>query len=210
MRTCALLLACLLLALPAGAVAQGKKKAKKDNAAAATLAPESGYRAFRMVRLKNIFDPDRRPMPAEGSAKAAATSSPVSKNSHLVLTGTLVTETKRLAFFTGSQASFNKVVTANEKVGDLVVAAISMSHVELKRGDQEIILPVGKQVTLGEKAEVSAASGLPTSLSTPSTLPSDSGRRNGNVPAPTAEIGAPPDAAEVMRRMMERRQKEIR
>lgn len=215
MKTLSFLTACALLALVPLASGQEKRKKKEKNAPAATPvpAPETGFGLFRMVRLKNVFDPDRRPMPTEGVAKAPPPSGAAgNRNSYLILTGTMVTETKRLAFFSGSSSDYNRVVRAKDKLGDCVVEAISTSHVDLKRGDQAITLAVGKMLTLdraaGGGASISATPApseeAPASVSSPAVP-------NG-VPSatPAAQVGDPLDANAILRRMMERRRTETK
>jgi hypothetical protein len=216
MKTLPLLIACALLPLVAFAAPDDKrvKKGKTGPAAVTpTPVPETGFGLFRMVRLKNIFDPDRRPMPVEGGAKPAPNMAAGNRSSYLTLTGTMVTETKRLAFFSGSHSEYNRVVKAHDKVGDCEVETISTSHVDLKRGDQTIVLAVGKQLTLGDgsaggSAAVTAAPApaaeVPASVSSPAA-PND-------VPSapPAAQVGDPLDPNEIMRRMIERRRKETK
>jgi hypothetical protein len=209
-----LLIACALLAVVPFASGQSSRKTKvKAGAATPAPVPETGYGLFRMVRLKNIFDPDRRPMPTEGAAKPTPIVSSGNRNSYLVLTGTMVTETKRLAFFSGSHSEYNRVVRAHEKVGDCEVESISTSHVDLKRGDEVIVLAVGKQLTLGD----GSAGGGVTVTATPAPSPDapaavSSPTAPNGVPsdAPAAQVGDPLDANEIMRRMMERRRKETK
>jgi hypothetical protein len=215
MKTMSLLVACALVALVPFASGQDKRTKKGKNAPAATPEPvkETGYGLFRMVRLKNIFDPDRRPMPAEGVAKPPPPMTPGNRSSYLVLTGTMVTETKRLAFFSGSHSEYNRVVKPHDKVGDCTVETISTSHVDLKRGDETIVLAVGKQVTLGDRAAVENANVMqtPAPEAQPAVSVSSPAAPNG-VPSatPAAPIGDPLDPNEIMRRMMERRRKETK
>jgi hypothetical protein len=175
--------------------------------------PETGFALFRMVRLKNIFDPDRRPMPSEAGAKPPPSMTPGNRNSYLVLTGTMVTESKRLAFFSGSHSEYNRVVKAHDKIGDCVVETISTSHVDLKRGDENIVLAVGKQLTLGDRSGASNAAVMQTPAPAAEPLPSVSSPSAPNdVPSatPAAPVGDPLDPNEIMRRMMERRRKETK
>lgn len=214
MKTIPLLIAGALLALVPLAAGQAART-KKSKAVAATPAPEpqTGFGLYRMVRLKNIFDPDRRPMPTEGAAKPTPVISSGNRNSYLVLTGTMVTETKRLAFFSGSHSEYNRVVHAHEKVGDCEVEAISTSHVDLKRGEEAIVLAVGKQLTLGDRS-----AGGEAVVSAPPAAPADappsvsSPAAPDGVPSatPAARVGDPLDQNDIMRRMMERRRNETK
>lgn len=217
MRTTPLFIACALLALVPLVSGQEKrtKENKKNRNAPAAATPEPvkdiGYAVYRMVRLKNIFDPDRRPMPAEGGpVKPTPVMAAGNRNSYLTLTGTMVTETKRLAFFSGSTSDYNKVVKAHDKIGDLVVETISTTHVDLKRGEEPVTLAVGKQLTIARPGaggeNVSAAPAAAVETASPAAQNSVT---SATPPAP-AQVGDPLDPKEIMRKMMERRQKENR
>jgi hypothetical protein len=216
MKTTPLLIACALLMLIPFASGQATRN-KKAKGAAATPEPEKleGYGLFRMVRLKNIFDPDRRPMATEGPAKPVPVPSSGNRSSYLVLTGTMVTETKRLAFFSGSHSEYNRVLKAHEKVGDCEVESISTSHVDLKRGGETIVLAIGKQLTLGDHSAAGNAGVMqtPAPAGEPAASVSvSSPAAQNDVPSapPAAQVGDPLDPKEIARRMMERRQKETR
>ena len=191
-------------------------------AASSASAPTNakGMDAFRLITTKNIFDPDRRPMPQEnGEGEQRREIAPPIRSGYLTLTGTMVAEGKALAFFNGSQSDFNRVVSVNDQVAGCTITGISSAAVDLKRGEAAIVLPVGKQLTLdgtskvitpevqsapAESSPVSSAppSGGPPSFSGP---PSPGPSAASSVPAPA---GAPVDRAEMIRKMMERRQKE--
>ncbi len=216
LRTSSLLIACVLIALVPLASGQSSRKKGNRNGAAATPepVPETGFGLFRMVRLKNIFDPDRRPMPTEGAAKPTPVLSSGNRSSYLVLTGTMVTETKRLAFFSGSHSEYNRVVQAHEKVGDCEVESISTSHVDLKRGEEPIVLAVGKQLTLGDRSaggETAVVSATPTpTADAPASVSSPAAPDGVPSATPAPPVGDPLDSNDIMRRMMERRRKETK
>ena len=163
-----------------------------------TPTPPAGYAAYKLVRTRNLFDPDRRPLRAESTTAPARTqtSSGNAKGpSYIALTGTMVTPDKRLAFFSGSQADFGKVVGVHEKIGDFSVSAISPTQVDLELHGKPVILQVGRQVGLDGASLVAVQEPAPAAAS-----------------SGAASSGKAPDAAgadDVLRRMMERRQKEM-
>lgn len=164
---------------------------------AQVAARTKGYEAFVGMRTRNIFDPDRHGPRVE----SAPTSTPTgNRPDYLALTGTMVTDGKTLAFFSGSRSDFNKVLAIKEKVADYTVTGISSTHVNLERDGKPLTLAVGKQLSMdgsgaiSERSEASAPSASTTS-STPGT-------------DMTPPSGVPADKAEILRRMMERRQQE--
>ncbi len=175
--------------------------------------PAAGFDAFRLARTRNIFDPERRAIVTENALRPATASRPDS----IALTGTMVTPGKQLAFFTGSRSDFNKVIGVRDKIADCTITGISSTHIDLERGGKALVLVVGKQLALDATGAISAA--LATPLAAPGDpAPSDSGASAtalSTPPPPPAEGAAPPapapagDKAEVLRRMMERRNKEM-
>ena len=168
----------------------------------------AGFDAFRLMRTKNMFDPNRRPARTE-TASAQRPGAPVRQNrsSSLTLTGTMVTEGKTLAFFAGTRADYSKVLSVGDTIADCKITAIKPTEVEMERGGKPGALAVGHQlqiegvpsdVTAEEPAAAASASGAP---------PADS-----TAAAPTPGPSAPAasnDKNDVLRRMMERREKEM-
>lgn len=165
---------------------------------AQSVAVGKGFESFRGLRTRNIFDPDRRG-PRVESAPAAATSS---RPPFLQLTGTMISGGKTLAFFSGSQPEFNKVLAVQGKVGEYTVVSITPAQVSLERAGASLVLPVGKQLVLDGSGTVAAAQ--------PITGPGGSSGSSSPTSSSTEPpAGVPADKAEVLRRMMERRQQEV-
>lgn len=184
------LLLCALALLPVLCAAAGKP---------------AGFEAFELVRTRNIFDPNRRAVRKETEAsrtQAAAAARP--RSVHLTLTGTLVTDRRALAFFSGSRSEFNKIGGTGEKVGAFTIGRISGHDVELKDGDKVTLVAVGKRLQLeGTEAdpvesEPAAGTGTPASA--------DAAPASAGAPA-TAPAGSPSD---ILKRMMERRAQEMK
>jgi hypothetical protein len=168
------------------------------SASAQVAEPAQGYNAFRLVRTRNIFDPERRAVRSE--APAARPQMTGSRSNFITLTGTMVTEGKNLAFFTGSRPEYSKVISLHDKIADFAITAIATSQVELELAGKAIVVGIGRQLPLdGSIAENTIAI---------SPTPTD------NAPPAAAEASpsSPPatnDKNDVLRRMMERRQKEL-
>ena len=161
-----------------------------------------GFDDFKLVKTRNIFDPNRRAVRGESARESRSSSARIIRANTLSLTGTMVAEGRTLAFFSGSRSEYNKVIGIGESVADYKVKAITTTEVELEHGGKATALSVGKALTLEGSVEIPADSepAADASLETSSAAP----------PAGAAGPPAPSnDKNEVLRRMMERRAKEM-
>jgi hypothetical protein len=179
----------LLIAAVARAPAQGAAKRK-------------GFDDFQLLKTRNIFDPNRRASRIEPPRDSRATSTRrIPRANTLSLTGTMVADGRALAFLNGSRSEYSKVIGVGETVADYKVKAIDGAHVELEHNGKATVLGVGKLLTLEGTTEVAVDGAAEPE------------------PEPDATAAAAPDAAaapaaagdknDVLRRMMERRAKEM-
>lgn len=177
---------------------------------------ESGFNAFRLIRTRNIFDPERRPIQS-GTVAQRPQAAPPPRSNYVSLTGTMTTTGKKLAFFAGSAAEYNRVIGLQEVIAGYTIADILPTQVKLERDGKPTVVNVGQQIPL-------AASGTPPAapIATPpsgaDTPPQGAGTPPESATPPTgtpadspASTSSPPttDKSEVLRRMMEARQKEL-
>ena len=165
-----------------------------------------GYDAYKVVRTRNIFDPNRKPVRIE-APRPSAPARP--RSSTFTLTGTMVREGKSLAFFSGSRSEFSKVISVGDSVANFKITAIEPAQVELEHEGKKMTLAIGKPFQIEGKP----GDPEPPEETTP---PADGA---GTPPAPDAAAAPPastPPASvtgnskdEILRRMMERRAKEI-
>jgi hypothetical protein len=173
---------------------------KKPDSEEARAKP-TGYQAFPFVRLRNIFDPNRKPVRIDSPA-AKPLSNP---RAALILTGTLVTEQKALAFFSGPGGAPGKVLGVAQAIGDFKITSIAPGQVGLERDGQPLVLAVGKSLPVEGGAETSAVLENIPAVGVPETPPPAPVA----AASPTPNADANPDRSETLRRMMERRQKEL-
>jgi hypothetical protein len=171
-----------------------------------------GYNAFRTVRTRNIFDPQRRAMRTESATTTTAVTATQRRPNFFALTGAMVTEDRALAFFSGSPSDYNKVLRAGEAIADYKITNVSAKGVELARDGKTISLNVGQQIPLD-----GAAPGVPTAMSSdfnptsasgPGAVSSGSGSASTPGTPATVSGGGGGDKSEIYKRMMERREKE--
>ena len=176
------------------------------NAGALAAEKVAGFDAFRLMRTKNMFDPSRRPARTETASAQRPAPARENKSSTLTLTGTMVTEGKVLAFFAGTRADYSKVLSVGGTIADCKITAIKATEVEMERGGKPGALVIGHQLQIeGAPSDVPAeepASGAPPIAGAP---PADPAAPAG----PTAGPAPSNDKSDVLRRMMERREKEL-
>jgi len=170
------------------------------SAPAQTPGRKLSYETFRMVRSRNVFDPERQPGAVAAPVVAAA---PVTRSDYAALTGTLLTSEKTLAFFSGSRVEFNKVLGVGGDIAGATVVSISQSGIEVTRGAKRIAVAVGQTVPLDANSVPGLAPG-----GEPAPMPLLSG--SATVGAPSTSTPPSTEQDSVLRRMMERRQRELR
>ncbi len=158
-------------------------------------AKKQGYESYRMMRTRNIFDPDRK---ANEPARTARPSTPApAASDYVALTGILMDCEKILAFFSGSRPEYNRVLAVNAEIAGATIKIITPAGIEVERAGKRITVAVGQTVP-GEGAMPTAA---PVSAST--------GSASSNT-APSLNTAPSPDKEALLRRMMERRQNELK
>ena len=179
------------------------------------------YESFRLLHTRNVFDPDRRPVrPANGPSPGAT-----GRSDYLALTGTLIDSDKSYAFFSGSRSDFNKVLTVRDKIANATITQITPQSIVVERGGKRVNVVVGQTVPLDDKSAPGAApsnlaevtaTGIDRPPGTGDTAPTDAGPGSANpgtAPAPGAPGTVKPPAGskeEIMRRMMEARQQQLK
>lgn len=188
-----LLITALSAALPCASRAQ------------ASAAPK-GFEAYAIVRTRNIFDPDRTPyIPSFVAPRPRPVEQPRRSPDLISLTGIMVNGGKSYAFFFGSRSDDDKVLAVNGEIAGAKLAKINPTAVELDQNGKKINVSIGQTMSFDSSS--------PGSPLTPAS-PADS---IGSIaePAPAESLpqtaNQPPgNLSDVMRRMMERRQQELK
>ena len=212
------LAASILLALPL-VHAEPAKPAPSPAASVPSL--RQTYDSFRLVHTRNVFDPDRRPVrPATNTPNL----SPTTRADYAALTGTMLSADKSYAFFSGSRPEFNKVLVVREKIANATIAGITALNIEIERDGKRTTVAVGQTVPFDNQTApgvppVEAPETAPsttTAASTPATSPgatTPAAARpltGATTTASTAPKGPPANLDEIRRRMMEKRQQELK
>jgi hypothetical protein len=180
----AAVLATALLALPALAADE-----PSTNAPAAAPDPSS---FVRFISDRNIFDPERRARgPGESRRQPERPRNTVIPT--LTLVGVMDYSRGRFAFFDGPASEYKKTIAANGSIAGFTVAAIRPSSVVLKpKEGAEIELAIGKALRLDGAEPVEAPAKTDAA-------------EDASAATPPAATG---DAAEILRKLMLKRQQE--
>jgi hypothetical protein len=192
-RPCLAATACLLLAASTAALAAPAPK-------------KPGFETYALLRTRNIFDPERQP-----GATAAATPSvqaPPGRADFAALTGILATPEKTLAFFSGSRPEYNGVLPVGGTITGAHITRITADTVEIERDGKRTLIAVGQTVPLDATSAPTAAPTTAPATAAPTTTDSAPASTAPST-SPAASAPAPADRDALIRRMMEKRQKEL-
>jgi hypothetical protein len=213
-----LLMICAFAFIAQGAD-KGEKPAKADKGGKVEKA--TNFDSFKLLRSRNIFDPNRRSGGKSSSSSQRETSE--SSGDSFTLTGILVHDAKSFAFFSGSRQS--KVVHLQGSFGGARVISIQNTQVELERDGKHVIVPVGKRLRIQEDGNLEISTPNDTVTHTPPITVSTTSTATAptitpppvteaNTPDASAEgeVETPPpagDSNDLLKKMMEKRQKEL-
>lgn len=196
----------------------------------AVPSPKS-YDAFRIVGERNIFDANRSARTRGRSSEDAA---PAPKVESFALVGTMAYEKNSLAFFDSNNSAYRKTAKAGDTIGIHKLKRIGASQVTLEAEGKEVELKVGMQMRRESDGPWEAAVRTETFASAPTPGGGGSGERRpsfgggdssrssrssrgGYTRGPTPG-GPPPDTSapssggsdnDLLRRLMEKRKKEM-
>jgi hypothetical protein len=191
-------LALLFAGTPADA-AKAPAKARKEAEAAAqvvvdatpVVAPDS-FEAFEPIVERNIFNPNRT-----SRVRKTADDAPPPRVDTVTLVGTIDNELGRRAIFESPDAAYRKAMYEGEIIGGLTLTRISSRTVQFTQGERPVTLRVGDQLRRAEGGNWRVA---------PRDIRAELARTSEAAGLPPI----PPDASDVLRRLMEQRQKQLK
>ncbi|MBX3739322.1 MAG: hypothetical protein KF715_21720 [Candidatus Didemnitutus sp.] len=174
--------------------------AASSTLAAAPARPTApvGFETFQLISERNIFDPGRAP-------RSSRTIDDAPRGDTLALVGTMRYEKGLFAFFDGSLPAFRKALHEGDTVADYTVTRIDQRGVELTRNGQKTPLAIGQQLQRPPGGDWSAVA-----IDTPPAPTPSSGTGSAAVPASSDSLTPPPGASDVLKRLMEQRQKQLK
>jgi hypothetical protein len=184
-------------AIAAGADAKtpaAKTAATPASAAAkAASAANGSFESFRLISDRNIFDPNRRAR----SARSASNEPAAPTGDTVAFVGTMDYDKGVYAFFDSSDARYRKVLPEGGKLAEYVVKHVEARRVDLTRD--------GKVTTLEITQQLHRPDGGDWAVTGASPAPAVSAATAGD-----AAPAVPADASDILKRLMEQRQKQLK
>ncbi len=109
-----------------------------------------------------------------------------------------------MAFFDSPDPAFKKTLRAGDSVAEFKVQSIAADGVELMRDDKPLSLKVTQQLRRAEGGDWNVISMVPPAMGTDGASRLESARSSNSAPA-----AIPADASEALKRLMEKRQKQL-
>jgi hypothetical protein len=187
-----------LSAIALVAVLLGGAAAAVPSAPAPTPAPAAGqvtsFASFQLIGNLNIFNPNRVAYVPGGAQPHSDT---------IAFVGTMDSAKGRLAFFNSSNPSFRKAMAQGGMIADFTVARIETDRVELTKDSKSTWLAMGQQLRRPPGGEWEPGAGA--------SLAGEVGSNAGpDAAAAPAAPAIPADADDVVKRLMEKRQQQLK
>jgi len=184
------------LAANADAKASAAKGAATPASTAAKASPTAAngsFDSFRLIGDRNIFDPNRRSRARSASNEPAAPTGDT-----IAFVGTMDYDQGIFAFFDSSDARYRKVLPEGGKLAEFVVKHVEARRVDLTRDGKVTTLDITQQLHRPPEGGDWAVTGASP------------------IPVVSAAAGAdatpaiPADASDILKRLMEQRQKQLK
>jgi hypothetical protein len=170
----------------------------KTPAAPALPAPSLRYESFSMIVDRNIFNPYRLG-PSTGRSQRSSRESSVTP--FIALVGTMRYEKGFFAFFDGYDPKYRKAVKSGDSIAGFVVSSVEQYQVQLTKSGKSFTMLVSQQLRRNE----SEAWALDSTSNYQAPDPNQAAAAD-----PTAPPEIPANASEVLKRLMEKRQKQLK
>jgi len=153
------------------------------------------FDSFNIISRRNIFDPNRRGIPAWHPATP-------SRNPDIFsLVGTMSYAKGKFAFFDGTKSDYKKVLEPGSTIAGYTIKDITAKEVTLAANGKDLTLKVGSQMRKDGQSDWKQSS--QTDL--PSTSDTNSGS-TGSASDQSVPAGDNPAANDIIKRLMEQRQ----
>ena len=154
------------------------------------------FDTYRLIGDRNIFNPNR-----VGRSRSPETPAP--RNDVISFVGTMQYEKGHFAFFDSSDATYRKALNEGGALGKFTVKAITADSVELERDAQPLTLKMGQQLRRPEGGEWTVVG---ADIVRSEARAAEAAAN----PGPGAPIAIPADASDALRRLMEKRQQQLK
>ncbi|HQP97803.1 MAG TPA: hypothetical protein PLY86_05075 [bacterium] len=163
------------------------------------------YESFELIVSRNIFNPNRRAKRVE-SAPPTVVHTP--KVDEITYVGMIDTGAGTYAFFEGSNADYQRVLSVGDTIAGCTVTVIDSRHVSLLATETPLDVPVGSRIVREDRGqwEITAA----VSRRPPPARETEKPKETVEPAAAKAEPATGGDGGDLLKRMMERRKQETK
>jgi len=171
-------------------------------AAQTTNAPAgTDYASFRMIAERNIFDPNRYPHTTRSVRRTASNRAPA-----FSLVGTMRYKNGMLAFFDGTDSDYRKVLAPHGVINGYTVVEITLRGVRLEAAGKAVEMKVGAQMRQEGKGEwlLAEAGELPAATAATGVA------APGETPAAGPAAGSDSEPNDVLKKLMQQREQELK
>jgi hypothetical protein len=192
-----------MAATPSVPSAKAEKSSKSergdssDSRTASSLPPDPKFDTFRVVVERNIFNPNRTPR------RGVVAEEKPPRIDEISLVGTMQYDKGLLAFFDSADSEFRKTLREGGSVAGFSVRRIAADGVELVRENETVTMKIGQQLRRAEGGDWVLGAASHTAADARTAAPDDA-----RAAAAAAATEIPPDASEVLKRLMKQRQKQ--
>jgi hypothetical protein len=185
-RLCTLIAVFAAAIAISGSLAAAAPQTPPPAAAGARPDPVASFATFRLIGDWNIFDSTR--------TSRKSNDPPPPAGDTISLVGTMQYDKSPFVFFDSPDADYRKALHEGDTIAGFTVARITANGVELSQESKRLSLAVGQQLHRPEGGQWTVSAAARADL-TPTT---------------DAAQGIPADASDVLKRLMEQRQKQLR
>ena len=163
------------------------------------------FKSFELITQRNIFDPTRRkyvPRKATPRNEQPRKVEPKKRVDRFDLLGMMTYDGQGVAIFEGSEKEFNVEIKLGEKISGFNLVAMNTDKITLSNGTKnyELKIGTGMQRAEGEDWKLASDAG--------SYKPAER-KKSVVIKKPETSSGESSSREEILKRMMERRQKEL-
>ena len=155
------------------------------------------FETYRLIGDRNIFNPNRV---GRSSRSAEA---PAPRADVITFVGTMQYEKGLFAFFDSPDAAYRKALNEGGALGKFTVKSITADSVELERDAQPLTLKMGQQLRRPDGGEWSVVG---AEIVRSEARAAEAAAN----PGPGAPLAIPADASDALRRLMEKRQQQLK
>lgn len=165
-----------------------------------SAAPLATFEGFRLISDRNIFNPNRTGRRDRSSEESAP------RLDVITLVGTMESDRGLRAFFEGSSSAFRKALRVGDSVESFKVTQVSPTGAELEREGKPFSMRVGQQLRRPDGGEWNLiAADVVRSEAAAAAAKANTGKID-----PTAPVAIPANADDVTRRLMEKRNQDLK